>query len=694
LCGDPRSKAGKEGAVDDKLLQARKLTMAFGQQLCSNLLMYAAPFDPANGAPSNSAVRSDSEPPVRFVDLCAGIGGFHLATSIVSARLQALLGSPIRFQCVAAAETDPELRRTYVQNFPEVGESYKEFYPAEQVAKLHQALPDEKSRSSLPVYNAAGELAQIHGDVATFLSADRQDLSTWQDGMTILPQHDILFAGFPCQPFSKSGSQRGFADIRGTVFHLIAKILELRRPSIVLLENVGNFERHDDGNTWRRTREVLEAIGYTVEATEHKGSGAPGVGLLSPHQLGYPQHRGRFFILAQLRDAEVRSRYLPPSLRAALAAGLSDRHSPLAEISRALEINPVTDKELTKSLRQIISVRQADQQKAEYVGSAISSERLRCIRHWDKLLTKLAEDDKEKNTAFWRTTMPSFPIWGYELDPWQWYPADSNPRESFQDLDSLIQEREHILDTARETVFQMSNRSVDLHKLAPRGRRAWLGDFLNHESAGKWIADWPGYAQKRNHWPDWKMRFIRQNREWAFRLWSTLDATWLRDWLDQLFTEIPAPSHQKLEWNCKGDDLSLKQHILQFRPSGLRVKRLVHIPALVAMTATQVPIVPTCDIRPSFNAEWRHLVPSEALQLQGFPSRWCLPEGREVAFSCLGNAVHAGLVADICLAWWFNVPPRAISTQSRPTNVKLKHRAAKTTMVGVADATGIDATGD
>ena len=97
-----------------------------------------------------------------------------------------------------------------------------------------------------------------------------------------VPPHDILCAGFPCQPFSKSGTQAGMKDkTSGTLFHEILEILEAHKPTYLILENVGNFERHDDGQTWRIVKTSLRRLGYDVKGTEHMASG--GEGLLSPH---------------------------------------------------------------------------------------------------------------------------------------------------------------------------------------------------------------------------------------------------------------------------------------------------------------------------------------------------------------------------------------------------------------------------
>lgn len=103
-----------------------------------------------------------------------------------------------------------------------------------------------------------------------------------------IPIHDLLCAGFPCQAFSKAGSQNGFSDTRGTLFFNIEKILRFHKPKYILLENVRNLVSHDHGKTWKVIHDTLQDIGYRI--TEKPL-------ILSPHQLGTPQLRERVFIL-------------------------------------------------------------------------------------------------------------------------------------------------------------------------------------------------------------------------------------------------------------------------------------------------------------------------------------------------------------------------------------------------------------
>lgn len=87
-----------------------------------------------------------------------------------------------------------------------------------------------------------------------------------------IPPFNILCAGFPCQPFSIAGKQRGFADERGTMFFEIARIITYHKPEIVFLENVANLARHDGGNTLKIITGTLKKLGYHVKCEVLKAS--------------------------------------------------------------------------------------------------------------------------------------------------------------------------------------------------------------------------------------------------------------------------------------------------------------------------------------------------------------------------------------------------------------------------------------
>lgn len=172
--------------------------------------------------------------PFTFVDLFAGIGGFHLA-------LSALGG-----ECVYASEIDAAAVAVYEQNWG--------------------MRPD--------------------GDIT--LAAN--------DTVMNVPPHDVLLGGFPCQPFSKSGYQRGMDETRGTLFWNIARIIEVRRPKVVLLENVRNIAGPRHLHEWEVIIKTLRELGYRVSADPL---------VVSPHMVrpdhgGRPQVRERVFIAATL----------------------------------------------------------------------------------------------------------------------------------------------------------------------------------------------------------------------------------------------------------------------------------------------------------------------------------------------------------------------------------------------------------
>ena len=143
----------------------------------------------------------------KFVDLFAGIGGFHAA-------LGALGG-----ECVYASEWDKDAARIYERNW--------------------NLKPD--------------------GDITLAANDDVMDV----------PVHDVLVGGFPCQPFSKSGKQMGMEETRGTLFWNIAKIIETHKPSIVLLENVRNITGPRHLHEWEVIIKTLRDLGYRVSEDAH-----------------------------------------------------------------------------------------------------------------------------------------------------------------------------------------------------------------------------------------------------------------------------------------------------------------------------------------------------------------------------------------------------------------------------------------
>lgn len=106
-----------------------------------------------------------------------------------------------------------------------------------------------------------------------------------------IPEHEVLCAGFPCQPFSISGKRKGFEDARGTLFFDIARIINYRKPPVVFLENVSHLQRHDKGKTLNVIIRILKDMNYNVFYK-----------VLNASEYGIPQSRKRLYILCFRKD--------------------------------------------------------------------------------------------------------------------------------------------------------------------------------------------------------------------------------------------------------------------------------------------------------------------------------------------------------------------------------------------------------
>jgi DNA (cytosine-5)-methyltransferase 1 len=104
-----------------------------------------------------------------------------------------------------------------------------------------------------------------------------------------IPNHDVLLAGFPCQPFSIAGEKKGFNDTRGTLFFDIERILKEKKPKAIILENVKHFKSHDNGNTLKVVLNALNELGYTTNWH-----------VLNAKDFGVPQNRERTIIVGSL----------------------------------------------------------------------------------------------------------------------------------------------------------------------------------------------------------------------------------------------------------------------------------------------------------------------------------------------------------------------------------------------------------
>lgn len=231
-----------------------------------------------------------------FSDLFAGVGGFHAA-------LHAAGG-----QWAFASEIDPAAAAVYDYNW---------LRPLREAG----AIPPRGVRRF-----------EVSGDIVPLTEPE-----------LAVPQSDVLAAGFPCQPFSKSGKQLGMEETRGTLFWNIARILqdERRRPAVVLLENVRNLAgpRHRD-TTFKTIVRTLRQLGYRT-------SNDPAI--FSPHLLppelgGRPQVRDRVFILAHYvgrAAAEDPSNHDDPIVTP--RSHIGDWHKTQWDLARHLPLDAMVD---------------------------------------------------------------------------------------------------------------------------------------------------------------------------------------------------------------------------------------------------------------------------------------------------------------------------------------------------------------
>lgn len=112
---------------------------------------------------------------------------------------------------------------------------------------------------------------------------------------TMIPDFDILLAGFPCQPFSNAGLKKGFEDSRGTLFFDVARIVNHHKPKVIFLENVKGFKSHNKGQTFATVKRILEEMGYKIYSQ-----------VLNARDFGVPQNRERIYIIGFLDNVDFK----------------------------------------------------------------------------------------------------------------------------------------------------------------------------------------------------------------------------------------------------------------------------------------------------------------------------------------------------------------------------------------------------
>jgi len=172
----------------------------------------------------------------KFIDIFAGIGGFRIALEEHGAK------------CVFSSEIDKYAQQTYSENFSDEG---------------------------------------LYGNIKKIKAKD-------------IPDHNVLCAGFPCQPFSISGRQTGFEHAKGTLFFDIIRIANEKKPEVLFLENVSNLRSHKDKTTINEMENLLDQIGYHVN-----------IEIINASKFGVPQTRKRVYFVCFRKDLDIQEFYFP-----------------------------------------------------------------------------------------------------------------------------------------------------------------------------------------------------------------------------------------------------------------------------------------------------------------------------------------------------------------------------------------------
>ncbi len=409
-------------------------------------------------------------------------------------------------------------------------------------------------------------LAQLGHECVFACDADKDAAAMYEENFGVsafkdirdcknLPDFDILCAGFPCQPFSKSGSQEGFKDeTRGTLFHEIMRIVKESNPNILFLENVPNLKSHDGENTYRVIQESIEEEGYRFWSE-----------ILSPHEFGTPQIRKRLFMVAIRND-----------------------------LCQDKDFEFPVGKNTETNVRSILD-KKKDVSKKYY----LSQEEIKILETWNYFIQNIDAN-----------VIPASPTWSQEYG--RKYPLD--------EIHPIAKPWYATVSRLKEIVV---SEGLDISKW--KHRRKYAKEYFP-----------PYIISAKKPLPDWKKKFIQNNRD----TWEEISDDIGEDWLNTIRSY--KHTYQKFEWQVGDGERNIWKHLIQMRPSGIRVKKSNYIPALVAIA--QIPII---------SWQKRKMTPKECARAQSFdvdgakgqPFR--LSSKDNIAYKQIGNSVNVNLIKEI-----------------------------------------------
>ena len=405
---------------------------------------------------------------MKFIDLFSGIGGFHKGLTNAGS-----------FKCVFACEINAELQNLYYKNFG--------IRPA--------------------------------GDITKIKESD-------------IPKHDILCAGFPCQPFSLAGKKSGYkCQTSGKFIEDVLRIAKYHSPNFLILENVPNIVNIDNGNFWAFIKESFNKLGYKIIYK-----------VISPLDVGIPQNRKRIFILGFKKDKHLKRFQWP---------------------KKQSSIRP-----LKKFLTCDFNLKKLEPAKKNQ------------IEHWQELLNN----------------------------------CNFNPLSV------------SIVAPEIGATYPLNFQNLNLKKI--RKYKGAYGKKLSSCDSWNGLFDKLPFYVKDCKVPNWLKKSILYTRS----LYKE-NKIFLNEWQKKINKEYN--SWQVLEWRGENNKCILSEHLLQFRPSGIRVSKISKLPSLVAMNTTQRPII---------GFEMRYISKLEAASLQNLQSLSHIPESESLAFKSFGNAVNAKIV--------------------------------------------------